>query len=175
MKSLFILIGISLFFTNTCLAGKIYKWRGPDGQIHYSSTPPPEADAETTGIKTNRGMAKPEKQGGDELNLEGLSDQEKIKALEEKLNKEKIRALEEKIKALEDGKGQSAGSIDKTKTGDDDVVMPDEDEIKKPDYSVQGQIRMLEETKRIEAMKTRCRAKARHGVDCNKPESYERF
>lgn len=186
LKFLLIVSSALFLLTGQLHAAKIYKWRGPDGQIHYSSTPPPDADAQTIGRNTTKKTPETGEQAKDaedaEVDLQGLSDEEKIRALENKLNREKIKQLEAQLKALEEGKsekpesGSDAGSASDSsaaKGKDDEVVMPEEE--RKPDYSVQGQIRMLERTKQIEKMKTRCRAKAPHGVNCNDPASYEKY
>ncbi|UCD33373.1 MAG: DUF4124 domain-containing protein [Desulfobacterales bacterium] len=171
MKKIFYVIGVCLILFNTAHAAKIYKWRDPDGQVHYSTTPPPDADAKSTPISTREQPVK--EKVDNEVNLEGLSDEEKIRVLQEKLNKEKIRALEEELKAIKQGKAVTGIDEQKETVDTDENALPEEET--KPDYSVQGQVRMLEEAKRIEAMKTRCRAKARHGIDCSRPENYEQY
>lgn len=48
---------IILFFillVGQASAGKIYKWKDADGQVHFSSTPPPQVDAKSTGLTTGK-------------------------------------------------------------------------------------------------------------------------
>ena len=150
----------------TASAAKIYKWVGQDGQVHYSSTPPPEADAESTGMQTSR--PKPEKEPDNKDDDSSLSQEERIKK------------LEEKIKLLENSDVDAEKLQETDKSGGDDKVAGSDidstaEEDQKPDFSVQGQMKMIEEAKRREAMMTRCRAKAPHGIDCNKPENYKNY
>lgn len=144
-------------------AAKIYKWRGPDGQMHYSSTPPPEAEAESTGMKTTTKKASDLDTDGDKKDLDkSISDEERIRRLEEK-----IEQLEkERLTADTPPKSGTEGIDSEEKLSEDD---------RKPDYSVQGQVRMLEEENRRLQMITRCKAKAPHGVDCSSPDNFEQY
>lgn len=177
MKTCLMTLGLGLLLAAPCEAAKIYKWRDANGEMHYSTTPPPEAEAESIGIKSvsKKPQAEQTKEEG-ALNLEGLSDKEKIRVLQERLDREKIQRLEEKIKALESGGSLPANSTEQPQ--DDARAVTDETQEEAPagpDYSVQGQVRMLEEAKQREAQKTRCRAKAPHGVNCEQPEAYQRY
>jgi hypothetical protein len=144
-------------------AAKIYTWVGQDGQVHYSSTPPPEVDAKSTGLQTAK--PKPEKTTED-------ADEDSLTA------EDRIKKLEERIKRLEKGdvdpeKSPKSGKGEKDSDSDQESASEEEDE--KPDFSVQGQMKMLEAAKRREGMITRCRAKAPHGTDCSKPAYYENY
>jgi hypothetical protein len=103
----------------------------------------------------------------DSENTESLTDEERIRRLEEK-----IKQLEEEGVASEKIEREDQKDEDSRKVSEDEVVA---EEDKQPDYSVQGQVRMLEEKNRIERMKVRCNAKAPHGADCTNPATYEQY
>ena len=168
----------------TAHAGKIYKWRDADGNIHYGSAPPPEVEAKSTGQKTT--TKKPEPPRDTDAKGNAKDDEQPIS------DKDRIRELEERLESLE-GKRQDEKETGESKIGSpgelaepgelsESDALPGEDgeekiseEDKEPDYSIQGQVRMLERAERIEKMKTRCRAKAPHGIDCNDPGSYKQY
>jgi len=149
-------------------AAKIYKWVGPDGQVHYTSTPPPEVDAKSTGMDTStqqeRASDKDERKNPE--NEEALTDEERIRRLEEK-----IKELEAKDAATT--KSDSTDKLTSEEGSNSEQTEPEED--KQPDYSLQGQVRMIEEENRRQQMMIRCRAKAPHGIDCTKAEHYEKY
>jgi len=179
MKIAPVLVLMLLFslLSMTAHAGKIYKWQDADGQIHYGSAPPPDAEAKSTGQKTTTKKPEPpadaEAEGEEKDNEMSKSDKERIRELEERLERlEGKRPGAEKTAEGKFGEGK-AGEPDAIPGEDGEEVLSEED--KKPDYSVQGQVRMLEQAERIQQMKTRCRAKAPHGTDCNKPGSYKQY
>ena len=183
--------------TMTAHAGKIYKWTDADGNIHYGSAPPPEVEAKSTGQKTTTKKPEPPKETdaeGNEIDDDKpMSDKDRIRELEERLGRlegkrqDKSEQAERKARGSDERRDSDAlpGSDDTRedsagREGEDgryseegEEKLSEEDE--KPDYSVQGQVRMLEKAERIERMKTRCRAKAPHGTDCNAPGSYKRY
>lgn len=170
------------FLSTTAHAGKIYKWRDADGNIHYGSAPPPEAEAKSTGQKTTTKKPAPpsdsDAESDEKDNELSKPDKDRIRELEERL--EKLEGKRHGAKKTDNGKIRE-GKSSEAKPGESDAI-PGEDgketlseEDKKPDYSVQGQVRMLEQAERIQQMKTRCRAKAPHGVDCNNPSSYQQY
>lgn len=165
MKIAAALVCLCCLLSVTSHAAKIYKWRGPDGQVHYSSTPPPEVEAETTGKNTTTRQTRP-----------SASDSEIEKEDDEKSgsDEERIRQLEERIKQLEEGNAGKGKKHDPASMGEQNGEnLADEDVT--PDYSIEGQVRMLEQEKRRQKMMARCRAKAPHGVDCKNPEGYQQY
>ena len=161
-------------------AAKIYKWQDANGEIHYGSAPPPDAAAKSTGQETVTKKPEPpsdtDSEGEEKDNEMSKSDKDRIRELEERLERlEGKRHGDKKTREGKIGEGESGepGESDAILGEDGEEKLSEED--KKPDYSVQGQVRMLEQAKRIQQMKTRCRAKAPHGTDCNNPDSYKQY
>ena len=52
MRIQFTMLLFLLFVASQASAGKIYTWKDADGQVHFSSMPPPQVDVKTTGLTT---------------------------------------------------------------------------------------------------------------------------
>jgi hypothetical protein len=114
MKS-FIIATVStviLISSNTVLAGKIYKWTDAQGNVHYGSEKPADADAEkmkvdtsTTGVETGAEALDNLKQQADDeaerIKEEGIAEQPPVPSLPMKEVKRRCQAARQDLATIQ--------------------------------------------------------------------------